>query len=259
MAKRGLLQTSKRNFTALAEERVWSRCCIQYTPIVSNKRTDRSGIRSQVLSAVATAIGIWAIVLALVSRFVDRAAALTTSASIASSLILVGFAAYGVGSWRNQARLRVRHDIAHAAIEASFEALERLTFARNVLAEERESFRGAMERGEPWEPDDKQRLIKDIREVDIALKHLRTAHHLVRIHLDEGADAAMRALVDLAREHTRTTNQHFIGVDRQLPDAEHKHTYHVLFGYDEDNPFTRQLEAAREGLIEALQPFLLSR
>lgn len=252
-------QTLNKRFRACANPTVWSACLIQYTSIVSNKRTDRSGIRSQVLSAVAIAIGIWAIVLALVPRFVDRPAALTTSVSIASSVILVGFAAYGVGSWRNQARHRVRHDIAHAAIEASLEALERLGFARSVLTEERESFRGAMQRGELWEPDNKQRLIEDIREVDDALKHLRTAHQLVRIHLDENSDLAMKVLVDLTKEYTRTTNRHFNGVDRKLPDAEFNRKYHVLFGYDEDNPFTQELESARDRLFEALKPFLLSR
>ncbi|MCX6094296.1 MAG: hypothetical protein NTY63_05670 [Candidatus Bipolaricaulota bacterium] len=183
---------------------------------------------------------------------------LTTSVSLASSVILLGAAVYGIGTWREQERHRARHDIALRAIEATLEALERLDYARNVLTDQREAFRGAMAREEPWEPEDRLRLIQDVREVDVALKHLRTLSHLVRLHLGEKASMAMEELVGLTREFTRTSNLHFNGVGRQLSGDEFKRTYNVLYGYDEKNPFTKELLAARDGLFKALEPFLLS-
>jgi len=226
---------------------------------MSNMRGNSSGIWSHVTAAVASGLAIWAIVLVLVPRLVDPSASLTASVSVASSVILLGAAAYGIGAWRKQERYRARHDIATRAIEASLEALEKLGFARNVLTDQREAFRGAMARGEPWELENKQRLIQDIREVDVALKHLRTVSHLVRLHLDTKTCVAMERLVGLSREYIRTTNLHFNGVDRKLPEVEFKRKYNVLFGCDEANPFTQELLAARDDLFEALKPFLLGR
>jgi len=211
-----------------------------------------------VIAALASGLSIWAIVLALVPRFTDPAESLTTSVSIASSLILLGAAVYGLGTWRKQERHRARHDIAQRAIEAALEALERLDYSRNVLTDQREAFRGAMAREEPWEPEDRLRLIQDIREVDVALKHLRTTSHLVRMHLGEKASAVMGKLVALTKEYVRSSNLHFGGIDRQLSGDEFKRRYNILFGYDEKNPFTQELQAARDKLFEVLEPFLLS-
>jgi len=226
---------------------------------MSKKKADSSKIWTHVTAAVASGLAVWAIVLALVPRFVAPSARWTAGSSIASSGILLGATVYGIGAWRRQARQRSRHDIAARAIETSLEALEKLEFARSVLTEETEAFRGAKARGEVWEPENRQRLIQDIREVDVALKHLRTACHLVRIHLDDESSAAMEKLVALSKEYTRTANLHFNGVDRKLAGAEFKRKYHVLYGYDKVNPFSQELLAARNSLFEALEPFLLSK
>lgn len=230
---------------------------MQYTSLVSKKGADRSGIWSQVFAAVAIAFAIWAIVLVLVSKFLGADALLTIGISVASSVLVVGVAAYGIGSWRNQARLRVRHNIAHAAIEASLEALERLAFARSRLTDQIASFRGAEEREEPLAPEDKQRLLVKIDETDAALKHLRTAHELVRIHLDDLAACAVNRLVELGREYTRTTNLHFSGAMRELSEEQSKREICVLHDF-EDNPFSIELDSAWEEALGALKPHLLS-
>lgn len=226
---------------------------------MSINRGDSSDIWTHVAAAVASGLAIWAIALALVPRFVDPSARLTTSVSLASSVILLGAAAYGIGTWRKQERYRARHDIALRAIEVTLEALERLDFARNVLTDQRAAFQGAMAREEPWEPANRERLIQDIREVDVALKRLRTVSHLVNLHLDTQASTAMERLVDMSREYIRVTNLHFNGVERKLPEVQFKRKYNVLFGYDQANPFTQELLAARDELFEALEPFLLGR
>lgn len=225
---------------------------------MAKRAVDSAHTWTHVVAALASGLSIWAIVLALVPRFTDPAMSSTTSVSLASSVILLGAAVYGVGTWRKQERHRARHDIALRAIEATLEALERLDYARSVVTDQREAFRGAMARDEPWEPEDRLRLIQDVREVDVALKHLRTLSHLVRLHLGEKASTAMEELVGLTREFTRTSNLHFNGVERQLSGDEFKRTYSILYGYDENNPFTKKLLASREGLFRALEPYLLS-
>jgi hypothetical protein len=136
--------------------------------------------------------------------------------------------------------------------------LERLDYSRNVLSNHRAAFRGTMARKDPWEPEDRLRLIQDIREVDIALKHLRTMSHLVRLHLGEKAHSAMEKLVALTKEYVRPSNLQFGGVVRELSRDEFKHRYNILFGYNEKNPFTQDLQAARDEMFEVLEPFLLS-
>jgi len=224
---------------------------------VSNKRSDLPNLWSEVIGAVAIALAIWAIVLVLASKLLDPAAPLTAGISIASSVVVAGVAAYGIGSWRKQARHRVRHDIAHKAIEASLEALARLALARSRLTDQIASFRSP-QKGEEWDRDDRRRLFKKIDEVDAALEQLRTAHQLVCVYLDENACGAMKALVDLGREYTRATYLPFSCGDRKLSDDEDKRRQYVLRDW-KDNPFTQELESARDRLLEELAPFLLSR
>jgi len=80
---------------------------------------DSSGIWSHVIAALASGLSIWAIVLALVPRFTDLAVSLTTSVSLASSVVILGVAAYGIGTWQKQERHRPGRDIALRAIEAT--------------------------------------------------------------------------------------------------------------------------------------------
>lgn len=209
------------------------------------------------IGAVAIVLAIWAIVLVLASKFLDLAA-LAAGISIASSVVVAGAAVYGIRSWRKQARRRVWHDIAHKAIEITLEALERLALARSRLTDQIASFRRAQEGEEPWDRDDKKRLLQKIDEVDTALERLRIAHQLVCIHLDEKADGAMKALVDLGREYTRATHSCFSGGDRKLTDEEYKRRERSLRDW-EGNQFTQELESARDRLLEELAPFLLSR
>ena len=68
----------------------------------------------------------------------------------------------------------------------------------------------------------------------------------------------MEELVRLTGEYTRASNLHFNVADRQLSGDEFKRRYNILFGYDENNPFTQELKAARDELFEVLEPFLLS-
>ena len=206
---------------------------------------------------VAIALAIWAIVLVLASKLLDTAAILTGAISVASSVVVAGVAAYGVGSWRKQARHRVRHDIAHKAIEASLEALEELAFARSRLTNQIASFRSAQQSNEPWDHDDKKRLLQKIDEVDAALKQLRITNQLVCIYLDKNANGAMKALVDLGREYTYATHTRFSGGDQGLSDDETERQKRVLHDW-EDNSFTQELESARDRLLEELVPYLLS-
>jgi len=192
---------------------------------MTRRRHGSASIWTHVIASLACGLSIWAIVLTLVPRFTDPAASLTTSVSIASSVVLLGAAVYGLGTWRKQEWHRARHEIALRAIEAALEALEKLNYSRTVLTDQRETFRGAMAREEPWEPEDKERLIQDIREVNVALKHLRTASHLTRLHLDEKASTAMQAF-DSAFEHGFPND----GWDGQIRARDVRRVYNALPG-----------------------------
>ena len=224
---------------------------------MSNKRRDLPNLWSEVIGAVSIALAIWAIVLVLAAKFLNIAA-LAAGISIASSVVVAGAAVYGIGSWRKQAQRRARHDIAHKAVEAMLEALERLALARSRYTDQMASFRSAQKSGEPWDRDDKKRLLEKIDEVDEALMHLRTAHQLVNIHLGDKASGAMKALVDLCREYTCATHSCSSSGEQEMSDDEFRRRERALRDW-KDNSFTQELESARDRLLEELATYLLNR